>query len=332
MSIAETRSYFAHWYSKAAIALLSVVLLFVGLNLLIALLLPSAPERGRETLDTLIAPDSSTPYRPTANPCPWPMDPLNYNVLFFGGSTTQGRSVADDQTIPVHFQSFMQNQSGQRVCCYNFGRAGYTSTHERTLFEQLLQDGARPNMVVFIDGVNDFASAGDTEAPASAGDSTFTRAIKSLPISRAIQRVIAHRPDTASADFRIVDPEAITRFLFNKSAIESIAKTYDISTIFVFQPTPVYPDDPQVNLSDWNQPGDQLVLHGYRLMAQHVKDNNMGDDFLWLADVHHSAQQRLYVDKWHYDAEFSRLIASRIYNFVQKTPEPNQQAQIDPAK
>jgi hypothetical protein len=334
MTIAEKRSHFARWYSSLAIGLLSVGLLFIALNLLIALILPSGSASSQEALENSEPGFSPTSFRSSSDQSPWPMEPLNYNILFFGGSTTEGRGVTDDQTIPVYFQSFMQNQSGQRVCCYNFGHPGYTSTQERNLFEQLLQSGARPNMVVFIDGVNDFASAADPESFPAATDGAFMRAMKSLPVARAVEAA-GHRftkSGPTTADFRIVNPAAISRYLFNKSAIESIAKTYDISTVFVFQPVPVYPDDPRVSLADWDQPGDQLIVHGYRLMAQHVKDNNMGDDFLWLADVHHATNESLYVDKWHYNAEFGRQIASRIYNFMQKNPEPAQQAQIDVAK
>jgi len=101
-------------------------------------------------------------YRLSPPQGPWPIDPKNYNVFVFGGSTTFGYGVTDDQTIPARMQAIMMEHSlARRVCVYNFGRGFYYSTPERILFEQLLLGGARPNLAVFLDGVNDFGSADD---------------------------------------------------------------------------------------------------------------------------------------------------------------------------
>lgn len=94
-------------------------------------------------------------FRPGLRQAPWPPSASAINVFFFGGSTTMGVGLPDDQTIPSHFQG-LARQCNSRVSVYNFGRGWYFSTQERILFEQLLLQGRIPNIAIFIDGLNDF--------------------------------------------------------------------------------------------------------------------------------------------------------------------------------
>jgi hypothetical protein len=70
-------------------------------------------------------------------------------VYFFGGSTMWGTGVRDDGTIPSEFAAVAGFWSE------NFGEDAYTAHQGLTLLVQLLQDGHRPDIVVFYDGVND---------------------------------------------------------------------------------------------------------------------------------------------------------------------------------
>jgi hypothetical protein len=328
--------------------ILNLLVLFIVANLAIGVVLHFSESNNRPFAEPALRGQSVNlspqGFRIAPEQGPWPIDQQNYNVFFFGGAATEGDGVSDEQTIPVYFQSFMQNAAGQHVCTYNFGRPGCTSTQERILFEQLLEEGARPNLVVFIDGANDFISCGDPAIPVqntyemetpTAAATPLLRAAETLPVSQAAQMFKRQLTKASPVDFRIVDPIAISQYVFNKTAVESIARAYDISTVFVFQPTPAYRYDLSTHepkLSDWDEPGDQFVVHGYPLMAQYVKDNRMGDDFLWLANVQRSIHKPLYLDKWHYNSEFSQQIAAQIYNFMQKTPASFEQARVGDAK
>jgi hypothetical protein len=191
-------------------------------------------------------------------------------------------------------------------------------------FEQLLADGARPNLTVFVDGLNDFLSPPDPSNPDKGATkqgvgTNLLNALKATPIARAIASLSTTAPPP---DFRKIDPIIIEHYVFNKNVIEAIAKSYDLSTVFVFQPKP----------ADLNKPEEQCAVHGYPLMAQYVKDNGMGNDFLWLADAQQAANKPLYVDRWHYNPEFSQQIAAHIYNFLEKRPDPSQAMQVGDAK
>jgi lysophospholipase L1-like esterase len=74
---------------------------------------------------------------------------ISKEVYFFGGSTMWGTGAHDDGTIPSRFAAATGFWSE------NFGEAGYTAHQSLILLLQLLQDGHRPNTVVFYDGVNE---------------------------------------------------------------------------------------------------------------------------------------------------------------------------------
>jgi lysophospholipase L1-like esterase len=78
--------------------------------------------------------------------------PLRIWVL--GGSTVWGMGARDDFTIPSLLSKVL-NDRGHRVDVTNLGEVGYVSTQELLALELALRNGERPDVVVFLDGVND---------------------------------------------------------------------------------------------------------------------------------------------------------------------------------
>ncbi len=72
-------------------------------------------------------------------------------AYFFGGSTMWGTGSDDAGTIPSQFAAITGVHSE------NFGETGYTAHQGLVVLLQLLQEGRRPDLVVFYDGVNDVA-------------------------------------------------------------------------------------------------------------------------------------------------------------------------------
>lgn len=87
---------------------------------------------------------SNDGFRLTRNQGPWPPRSTSLNVFMFGGSTTFGYGVADDQTIASYLQEYLAAKLERDVRVYNFGRGSYYSTQERILYEQLLTSGFNP--------------------------------------------------------------------------------------------------------------------------------------------------------------------------------------------
>jgi hypothetical protein len=79
------------------------------------------------------------------------------SVYFFGGSTMWGTGADDANTIP----SLVTQIGGYRAV--NWGESAYTAHQSLVLLLQLLQEGHRPNVVVFYDGANEVAHKCRTE-------------------------------------------------------------------------------------------------------------------------------------------------------------------------
>lgn len=72
-------------------------------------------------------------------------------IYFFGGSTTFGYGVSDNQTIPSQLEKL---RPGTQVI--NFGRGYYYSEQENLLLDRLLNNGAaKPKVAIFLDGLNE---------------------------------------------------------------------------------------------------------------------------------------------------------------------------------
>ncbi|MEY4093427.1 MAG: hypothetical protein RLZZ53_626 [Acidobacteriota bacterium] len=78
-----------------------------------------------------------------------PIDALDNATWFFGGSTSYGFGVPDNQTIPAYLEQI----TGAPVI--NLAVRGHGSTMENRLFRTYLRAGYRPRRVVFLDGINE---------------------------------------------------------------------------------------------------------------------------------------------------------------------------------
>jgi hypothetical protein len=75
-------------------------------------------------------------------------------VYLFGGSTSFGYGVRDEDTIASHLESALRMQS-RPATVFNFGRCYYSSTQELLLFRSLVQRGFVPETAIFLHGVNE---------------------------------------------------------------------------------------------------------------------------------------------------------------------------------
>jgi hypothetical protein len=275
-------------------------------------------------------------FRRIRNQGPWPPDSSVLNIFVFGGSTTFGYGIEDEETIPSSLQESLR-ACAPEARVYNFGQGFYFSSQERILFEQLLASGHRPDIAVFIDGVNEFG-AGPKDEPPFAPDveRMFTYHQRGQPksilierlamtrLARAVGRKVAHRTGTgltndrtvgvgmARANDRSILEPILDRWAANKSLIEALAEHHSIETLFVWQPIPVYGYDLRNHpFHDPNSAPLALAGNGYRLMHERREAVPIGNT-LWLDDLQRTEQRPLYVDALHYTADFSRRIAGEI--------------------
>jgi hypothetical protein len=274
-------------------------------------------------------------FRLTKGQGPWPPDGERYfNIFLFGGSTTFGFGVSDGQTVASHLQTLL-SESGliKEVRVYNFGRGSYYSTQELILFEKLVRAGFRPDVAVFIDGLNDSHHYDDRPSSATRIESALegrpaagTNILARVPMVRAasaVGRWLGLRRNDAPAPVSAEtarDREAcgdgailqgvINRYVENKKTVETVAAAYGVKTLFVWQPVAVYKYDQGHNLFAGEEHPRRACVEGvYPLMSKFVGQHPLGDGFLWAADMQEDLAEPLYVDSLHYSGRMSELFA-----------------------
>jgi hypothetical protein len=261
---------------------------------------------------------------------PWPPAANRKNIFVFGGSTTFGYGVDDDQSIPSYLQQLAGDiMKDKSVAVYNFGRGYYMSTQEVVLFYRLLTNGFVPDIAIFIDGLNDLylwdgqpAFAGVLKNVIENGNRLSW--MNDVPVFKFINGLASRPvvpPDTeipSEAEHRA--GSAIQRYLANKRIIESVAAGFAVKPLLVWQPVPTYKYDLRNHVL---YKGDrkvfrtaEIVARGSRIMDENRKSHDMGAHFLWLGDLQEGRHDNLYVDLHHYTGAFSKVIAGSISDFL----------------
>ena len=274
-------------------------------------------------------------FREGHNQCRYPINKSKFNVFVFGGSTTLGYGVADNETIPSQLQDILLNACTD-VCVYNFGQGAYFSTQERIFFENLLVEKQIPNIAVFIDGLNDFYTVNNDPlhtkrlAQYMARRSDFSDIYSYLPLFRAINYFLPGKEtETGLREDSIED--AFSRLIDNKKIIEAAASEFNVKTYFVIQPVPTY----KYNLSyhipysrhDYVNGFGQNARSGdgYALLSNYYNNLNENEkkNLLWLADMQENQTKNLYIDIVHYNTEFNGEIAGSMANSIAEACSKN---------
>ncbi len=257
---------------------------------------------------------------------PWPPDPSRASVFVFGGSTTFGYGVADDETVVSALQVELDRRLPGRVACYNFGSGAYYSTEERVLFQELLLSGAVPKLAIFVDGLNEFAFAepllstrlrGAVRSPVA---SAFATLVEQQPLAALVARIKSEqRPKrrgdrelhAAYGDRALLDLR-IDRYLGNRRLIVAAASAWSVRTLFVWQPVPTYGYDLRCHLfGDVDFERNNYSGFGYTRMATRLRSQPLAD-LLWEADLQRGLCEPLYVDQIHDTAAMSARLAGEI--------------------
>ncbi len=285
-------------------------------------------------------------FRMGTNQAPWPPvhDGRNFVVFLFGGSTAFGYLVTDDQALGSVLQPMLEKNLGRPVSLYNFGQEGYFSTQERILFEQLILSGRRPDLAIFLDGLNDFHNPAaelpynsEAEPPSPLPETWgnwLREGVRIMPMTKLAVSVrekfqsVAHsKPAVAtSTAFEVAkkpkydDPgmlqKGIDRYLLNKQLIEAEARELKIGTLFVWQPVPLYEYDLKYDPFATPDMGDfNYSEYGYPMMRDMVERTHP-DNFLWCADLQKDSHELLYVDLVHYSPKMMGMVAGCIADGV----------------
>jgi lysophospholipase L1-like esterase len=278
-------------------------------------------------------------FRETKHRLIWPPDNSHLNIFFFGGSTTFGYGVADNETIPAYFHEFAAKDQKEKVSTYNFGRGFYFSTQEQILLNKFLEENIQPDLVVFLDGINDFLLVDGEPADLRSMKSFFNgtmdwlrlvcefKMLRLFPLVKYLQKISSRRSEQSQQtesekQFQVKPMEVISktaqRYLKNIRIVDCISKEFGFENLFVFQPSPYFKAQSVSHIFYKTKVGalkygKEYQEMGYQYMESQRQNLEDKHNFLWLADMQESSPENLYCDALHYNSKFNQMIASRIY-------------------
>jgi len=277
-------------------------------------------------------------FRHSIDQGPWPPDAKHFNVFCFGGSTTFGYGVADDQTVASYLQQELSSLLKRRVCVYNFGVGWHFSTQERLRFELLLAQDIVPDVALFLDGINDSTQAAMNrpafspqlaaafeqsqafgfQSPATAANRSVGGALADAlfyrwPVGRLTRGLVRSR--SQHVEPVVLNAKMAKRscdvYRWNRTLLAAAARARDVIPVFVLQPAPGYQLDTKKHpFANLDLCRNEALF--YEALKQETQVHPPGDNFIWCAELPVNAPGPLYVDTCHYTPSFSRVIAEEI--------------------
>ena len=259
------------------------------------------------------------------------------SVFLFGGSTTFGYGVRDEDTVAAHLEALFRRDaspSAPPVAVYNLGRGYYGSAQEFLLLKSLVQRGLVPKVAVFLDGINEqfcpTYSANIAEMFRIAQHDPAARlreVMASLPVMRLA--FSSHRSELAanamylnralrgySFECRCPEeiqsacyPQWLKTFGLNKQLIRAMAREFGFEVHFFLQPVGGYR-----NRFTTTPDGIKRPDHLWAEFERHPIMNGENDHSLTGILEHY--QGEAFVDLLHYTSGVNRLIAERAYPHV----------------
>jgi hypothetical protein len=246
------------------------------------------------------------------------------SVFVLGGSTTFGYYAADDETWPSALAEVLARQApaGVRVEVTNYGRGYYNPSQEAVLLLDLFKSGHRPDLVIFMDGVN-WGPAEDvpqftkrlaagfhelqTGRPRSAVDGFEW--LPMVRLARSLGRRGAPPSAPASAERRDT-AQVVERFLSSWRVAAALCALYGSDHLFLLQPDPVFnyraelyrrPLPPSFTEERAQRAGFYAGLAGQTLATDLT-----GLFAEW------GAERKAIVDDVHYSPAFNRFLAEQV--------------------
>jgi hypothetical protein len=267
-------------------------------------------------------------------------------IFTLGGSTTFGYNVSDEHTWPSFLSKILNQKAraeglGIHVEVTNYGRGFFNPSQEAILAADLLKHGHRPNLMVFMDGVNHGVGVNYADVPffteriakqirnLQVPTTTLLDNLEWLPMSRLAyflrRAVLKNDPDKPQdalpAD--VLVNYNVNYFGQNTRLASAVSDLYATKSLFFLQPSAIfnYPVElyrrpvPEAFLVD------REIVRGYypRLMAEPAR--------VYLGDLFErwGRGKRAIVDDVHYSPGFNEFLAQQVADhIVLNTLKPQQ--------
>ena len=237
------------------------------------------------------------------------------DIYFFGGSTTFGFNVADNETLTSQFVNAYKEKypNAKSIRVYNFGTPTYYSYQELMLFTKLVYAGHRPDVVIFLDGVNDFWFA----KASYYNQSYFSYILRQVFSQDLLGSGNFNFQDTADRMYK--DPTNIPLKQYNDSLIshyftnirnaKMLADQIQAQSFFFIQPVPFYKYP--------NQQKDPICFKDQNTRYDYIypiieKNTDSLPNFTFLGNMLQQESGYPFVDGLHYSPAFTRKVVDSV--------------------
>jgi hypothetical protein len=256
-------------------------------------------------------------------------------IVVLGGSSTFGYNVSDEHTWPSYLSKILNERVSTaslpiRVSVMNYGRAFYDTSQETILLIDLLKSGLRPNLVIFMDGVN-----WGLEQDIPYFTSTFEKAFYNLqsptlsylswvPMIR-LSSSLKNRLFSKSRDdkFKMNSKDSkennyvefiFNRFIQNRIIATEICRQYSAKPLFFLQPDPAY--NYPINLYRLSLPDEFLQSRFNR--QQFYARMRTTEGIIDLTNLFESwgHNRKAIVDDVHYSPGFNHFLAQQVAKYI----------------
>jgi len=243
------------------------------------------------------------------------------DIYFFGGSTMFGFNLADDETIPSRFiNAYRQENPAATVRVKNFGVPHYYSKQELMLLSSLLFEGHRPDVVIFLDGLNDFYPSRmlyyDRPYFSYALQQTFEGKMFQKGRETFLDSTGQFYDDPPGINGNEYNDQLIKRYSSNIRMAAELCKSAGIKSYFFCEPVPFYKNT-QINAQSYTGNFKRFEYIYPELEMNKDSLNN----FYFLGNLPGHEKGNAFIDSMNYSPEFSEKIARQILNTVKKDLE-----------
>jgi hypothetical protein len=234
-------------------------------------------------------------------------------VYFLGGSTMYGFNVTDEETIPSYFVNAYKQKypNGKPIKVINFGVPYYYSYQELILLTDKLYSNERPDMVIEMDGLNDFIQP---------YGSYYRHPYFTPRLQKMMNPARNYHPD----DFNYLElPEAISPavvfdtilnyYFENINSAKMLSKEYGFRYYNVCQP-----------VSHYNYPNrdndpicDKKIRKQYEFAFPKIEEAAKTDsNIVFLGNLLKNEKGLPFIDSYHYTPSFNKKIAQAMLEAI----------------
>ena len=266
-------------------------------------------------------------------------------VWMFGDSALWGAGSPDWETVPSHLAK-LYSAAGHGLCVTNFGEKGWVSTQETIqLMLALKRATARPDLVIFYDGVSDSMLPYPSNVPDSHTNFDAMKTIveegpaehragfaylkhsNTYHVLGMLQRRFlgsaAHsEKERSSPSIAGISEGTLDNYRKNIDLVEALSQHYGMRCLFVWQPVLLAGNKPRSQEEQAIARSAESELHpGTSQLIQATYERVKAisrSDFLYLGDVFSGEARTMFVDFRHASPDGNRVIAERIFKFVEE--------------